>query len=243
MEGILKKHITREEAIKMIRKNDCPFVKCRYQGPTCYSEKCIDLFFDEYEKTLAYNFEEQRIRENNASQEFLEECKKTAEKYEIKDSGNRTEFSTGAVRDIQDDKGRCDLLPLDVVSFCFNGCESEVLKQIGCFMSSGATVHLVGAIEEFCMLKNCTIPQIMLEVSMHYKQGAEKYGERNWEKGIPLHSFIDSGVRHFLKHIDGQTDERHDRAFVWNMLGAIWTMEHKPEMIDIPFELIGGKTE
>ena len=38
-------------------------------------------------------------------------------------------------------------------------------------------------------------------------------------------------------------DERHDLAFIWNMLGAVWTMEHKPEMIDIPFELIGGKTE
>ena len=30
----------------------------------------------------------------------------------IKDSGNRTEFATGAVRDIQVGKGRCDLLPL-----------------------------------------------------------------------------------------------------------------------------------
>ena len=99
---------------------------------------------------------------------------------------------------------------------------------------------MVEAIEEFCKLKNCTIAKIMLEVSMHYKQGAEKYGERNWEKGIPLHSFIDSGVRHFFKHIDDYTDERHDLAFIWNMLGAIWTTEHKPEMIDIPFEMIGG---
>ena len=29
----------------------------------------------------------------------------------IKDSGNRTEFSTGAHRDIQHGKGRMDLLP------------------------------------------------------------------------------------------------------------------------------------
>lgn len=159
---------------------------------------------------------------------------------EIKDSGNRTEFSTGAVRDIQDDKGRCDLMPLDVVAFCFSGYEANVLGQIGCFMNSGAAVHLVEAIEEFCKLKNCTIAKIMLEVSMHYKQGAEKYGARNWEKGIPLHSFIDSGVRHFFKHIDDYTDERHDLAFIWNMLGAIWTMEHKPEMINIPFEMLGG---
>ena len=108
-------------------------------------------------------------------------------------------------------------------------------------MNSGATVHLVEALSDLCKLSCCSMSQLMLDVSMHYKQGAEKYGERNWEKGIPLHSYIDSGVRHFLKHIDGQADERHDRAFVWNMLGAIWTMEHKPEMIDIPFDVLGGR--
>ena len=35
---------------------------------------------------------------------------------EIKDSGARREFESGAVRDIQEGKGRCDLLPLDVVA-------------------------------------------------------------------------------------------------------------------------------
>lgn len=159
---------------------------------------------------------------------------------EIKDSGSRTEFSTGAVRDIQEDKGRCDLLPLDAVGECFNGADGKVLSNINCFMGTGEKSHLINAIQSFCGINNWTIAEAMLEVSMHYKKGAEKYGERNWEKGIPLHSYIDSGVRHFLKHIDGQTDERHDLAFVWNMLGAIWTMEHKQEMIDIPFDLIKG---
>lgn len=34
----------------------------------------------------------------------------------IKDSGERREFDTGAVRDIQKGKGRCDLMPLDVAA-------------------------------------------------------------------------------------------------------------------------------
>lgn len=160
---------------------------------------------------------------------------------EIKDSGKRTEFSTGAVRDIQEDKGRCDLLPLDVAaSFIRDYDKCEVLQDISDFMKTGNEVYLYNAIASFCTFVKWTITECLLEVSIHYKQGAEKYGERNWEKGIPLHSYIDSGVRHFLKHIDGQTDERHDRAFVWNMFGAIWTMDHKPEMIDIPFDLLGG---
>ena len=161
---------------------------------------------------------------------------------EIKDSGNRTEFSSGAVRDIQADKGRCDLMPLDVIGAFYRGADANVLSMISKFMESGNKEFLLRAIHCFSeRINDWSIADMAMEVSMHYKQGAEKYGERNWEKGIPLHSFIDSGVRHFIKHLDGRTDERHDRAFVWNMLGAVWTMEHKPEMIDIPFDVIGGK--
>ena len=39
----------------------------------------------------------------------------------IKDSGNRREFETGAVRDIQEGKGRCDLLPKRVFRLYENG--------------------------------------------------------------------------------------------------------------------------
>lgn len=40
---------------------------------------------------------------------------------ELKDSGNRREFSSGAVRDIAEGKGRCDLLPLGVIG--------EIIRQ------------------------------------------------------------------------------------------------------------------
>ena len=153
-------------------------------------------------------------------------------------------FEGGGVREKKDGVGRCDLLPLGVVASLYEQTPpSAVLYLIADFMESGDKESLAKSLREFADMKEISISNMLLEVSMHYKQGAEKYGERNWEKGIPLHSYIDSGVRHFLKHIDGQTDERHDLAFIWNMLGAVWTMEHKPEMIDIPFELIGGKTE
>ena len=34
----------------------------------------------------------------------------------IQDGGNRREYETGAVRDDAEGKGRCDLMPLDVVA-------------------------------------------------------------------------------------------------------------------------------
>ena len=51
----------------------------------------------------------------------------------IKDSGARTEFSTGAVRDIQEGKGRCDLLPLCELGAIFS---DDILTHVGLFMCS-----------------------------------------------------------------------------------------------------------
>lgn len=72
------------------------------------------------------------------------------------------------------------------------------------------------------------------QVSMHYETGAIKYGENNWQLGQPLHVFLDSGMRHIAKAIGNITDEPHCRASAWNMMGAIWMEQNKPEMQDIP---------
>lgn len=58
----------------------------------------------------------------------------------IKDSGSRREFETGAVRDIQEGKGRCDLMPLDVVGHLL--FDDTVLFQIYEFMNDGDAEHL-----------------------------------------------------------------------------------------------------
>lgn len=46
----------------------------------------------------------------------------------IKDSGNRREFNTGAVRDMAEGKGRMDLLPWDAVIEVSKHCENGAKK-------------------------------------------------------------------------------------------------------------------
>ena len=106
---------------------------------------------------------------------------------EIKDSGERRTFESGAVRDMSQGKGRFDLLPM-------------------------------------CVL---------MRLAQHYEKGAIKYEERNWEKGIPAHSFLDSAMRHIVKYADGWDDEDHLIAAIWNLCGLAWTEEKKPELMDI----------
>ena len=106
----------------------------------------------------------------------------------IKDSGERTAFETGAVRDMHTGKGRMDLLPWEA----------------------------------------------LIEVSKHCEEGALKYGERNCEKGIPIHSLIDSAFRHLAKYTMGMKDEHHLRAAAWNVLFALYMEIKHPELQDIP---------
>jgi hypothetical protein len=148
---------------------------------------------------------------------------------EIKDSGRRREFETGAVRDIQEGKGRCDLLPLAEVTELI---QSGVLLNIWRFKETGNKAFLRMAIEVFAEENSFDLNTMALEVAKHFEAGAVKYGEYNWQKGIPVHCYIDSGIRHYLKWRRGDNDEPHDRAFVWNMLCCWWTIEHYPTLDD-----------
>jgi hypothetical protein len=97
----------------------------------------------------------------------------------VKDSGERQEFETGAVRDTGTGKGRFDLLPSYAIT----------------------------------------------RVAQHFENGAVKYADENWRKGIPLRRYLDSALRHLFKFLEGQRDEDHAAAAAWNILALIETEE------------------
>lgn len=103
------------------------------------------------------------------------------DQYRTLDSGERRNFDTGAVRDINNDKGRYDL-----------------------------------------------ISPIMVErLSKLLQRGAIKYSSRNWEKGMPLSVYMDSGLRHVYKFLEGHRDEDHMAAAIFNFQALI----HVEEMV------------
>lgn len=145
----------------------------------------------------------------------------------IKDSGERQEFSTGAARDIQAGKGRCDLMPLDIVSeFMAMKPEKDYLSYIADFQETENYESLIGAAASFADKYFADRETAVLEYAIQLENGAIKYGPRNWQKGIPLDRYVDSGIRHYMKHLRGDDDERHDRAALWNMLCGAWTKKH-----------------
>lgn len=70
------------------------------------------------------------------------------------------------------------------------------------------------------------------------ERGAKKYGDRNWEKGMNLSRFIDSAMRHLEQLRDGQTDEDHAAAVLFNV-GAYMHTKKEIELGNLPQSLAG----
>lgn len=187
------------------------------------AQSCADC--GDYECTECWNRE---IPEQPSSAEFLDKT------MHIKDSGDRTLFDTGAVRDMREGKGRCDLMPLEVAAKLLTpdmdlNNNDLVIGNIALFKNTEfSTLYLYRALYYFSENYNST-PTMLLEVAKHFEEGAKKYGENNWQKGIPVHCYIDSAVRHYLKWLRGDKDEPHDRAFVWNLMCCIWEVDYHKE--------------
>ena len=130
----------------------------------------------------------------------------------ILDSGNRRTFQTGAVRDIQEGKGRCDLLPLLPI---YNMLRDDILFCVNQFEDSGDPKYLLEAVLQFSTEFDNSVYTMLLEVSIHFEQGAQKYGENNWQKGIPVHCYIDSAIRLCLEHPVRDLDMQRDAATEW----------------------------
>lgn len=64
-------------------------------------------------------------------------------------------------------------------------------------------------------------PAAIFAVARVFEEGGKKYKPRNFELGIPLSRFIDSGLRHIFKHLEGHRDEPHMAQAAWNLLAYI----------------------
>lgn len=71
----------------------------------------------------------------------------------------------------------------------------------------------------------------VLELAKYCEAGAEKYGEKNVNRGIPQFSLLDSGARHLFKHLRGDEDEDHLLAALWNIAWAVNQRTEHPELV------------
>lgn len=79
-------------------------------------------------------------------------------------------------------------------------------------------------------------PHALRHLARRLEDGANRYTDRNWEKGMHVGAFIDSLMRHLSQYQMGMTDEDHLGAIMFNAMGLV----HTQDMIDsgeLPAEL------
>jgi len=108
--------------------------------------------------------------------------------YDKTDTGKRTDFGTGAIRETNDGRGRYDLIG------------TEGLRRL----------------------------------ALRYEFGAMKYGDRNWQAGLPTSNCLNSMIRHTIEYMMGMDDEDHLAAIAWNAFAIMEFEKTHPELQNIP---------
>lgn len=91
-------------------------------------------------------------------------------------------------------------------------------------------------------------PPAILRLAQRGTDGAKKYDDYNWAKGIPLQVYIDSLYRHLTAYQMRDTSEDHLAAILWNAMGLMYTEDaittgKLPVELDDLYDWLGTKDE
>lgn len=125
-----------------------------------------------------------------------------------------TRFETGAVRSTDASDVRFDLIPPKFLinlarAFAEDSKDSSFVPPI--------RIDLIPL-------------EFLVGLARLYAEGQEKYGEYNWQKGIPVEDLLNHGLRHVVLWMAGDRSEDHLLHAVWNFLTA-WLFLDRPELL------------
>ena len=141
-------------------------------------------------------------------------------------------------------KGRMDLVPLEF----FASTVPDPWRSVGTFFgrvrgrASPADEDIHAALQAcwtyalgVCWDVNGGI--MLIELSRLYEFGAEKYEAGGWRQGVLVTELLQAGSRHFFRlmggeRMDPETNLHHIIHIVWQLLTALWMIEHMPEYDD-----------
>lgn len=136
----------------------------------------------------------------------------------MNDSGVRCSYDSGAIREPPTNKGRYDLL--SPIALC------DMLTSLNEDMSP---IQRPIDMDE--------LGSGLQRLALVLEKGAEKYPERNWEEGIPIHRCFDSAFRHYIQAMGGMRDEDHLGLCAANIMFMLHLMA-KINTGDLPVSLL-----
>lgn len=166
---------------------------------------------------------------------------------DIKFTGDPVAFDgVEGKRDPKTGKGRFDLIPTEVYYPLFSKADHDWLLDChpASILMSIANERFIEAIIKMTIYSYAEhnehyaasssefwhgVWPMLQDLAIHFQKDAEHYGERNWQKGIPLWLFKDSAMRHATQVFEGKTDEPHKISVIWNCWMAQWTVMQEKE--------------
>lgn len=76
-----------------------------------------------------------------------------------------------------------------------------------------------------------------LRFGYHMRLGSNKYGDSNWEKGIPSSCYLESLDRHLALYMEGDRSEDHLSAIIFNTQGIMINEKEEGLRVDHYFKL------
>jgi len=132
-------------------------------------------------------------------------------------------FDTGAVRDTTD--YRYDLMSPHLCDLIFVAeghyrTLARFLLELRQYPSTDNSRFLLDTLEKFvrAIAAPLSIPHLYSQ-ALH--EGTVKYGERNWEKGIPEDNLVNHALYHLFRLYAGDQSENHLSHLVWNVITII----------------------
>jgi hypothetical protein len=92
--------------------------------------------------------------------------------------------------------------------------------------ATGAIRSADAAVERWDLIS----PIGLARVAQTAAEGAAKYGDFNWERGMPAHDLLNHALRHIYRFLAGDRDEDHLGHAAWGLLAAIHSQELWPHL-------------
>lgn len=71
-------------------------------------------------------------------------------------------------------------------------------------------------------------------VAETYGEGAAKYGDNNWRRGMNASVLVNHAMAHLVALLEGDTSEDHAAHAAWNLFALMEFQVNRPELIDLP---------
>ena len=105
--------------------------------------------------------------------------------------------------------------------------EAEIINKGGTKFETGA----IRSADKAGVMYHLITPIGLRRIAETYKEGFDKYGAFNWERGMPIGDILNHAIAHIYDYLSGKKTNEDDLAHAaWNLLAAMHMEETHPEL-------------